>query len=54
LDTDASNLAVGAESLQVQDGVELTIACGSHTLAPEKVLYHMEGITYNSYLSKPD
>lgn len=39
LDTDASNLAVGAELLQLQDGVERTIAYGSHILTPAQKKY---------------
>ena len=39
LDTDASNVAVGAELLQIPDGVERTIAYGSHSLTPVQRKY---------------
>ena len=40
LDTDASNVAIGAELLQVRDGVERTIAYGSHILTPAQRKYY--------------
>ena len=39
LDCDASNTAIGAELLQVQDGVERTIAYSSHVLTAEMRRY---------------
>ena len=39
LDTDASDYAIGAELLQVQNGKERAIAYGSFTLAPEQQRY---------------
>ncbi|MES9880179.1 MAG: RNase H-like domain-containing protein [Sedimenticola sp.] len=39
IDTDASNLAIGAELIQVQDGVEKVIAYGSYALTPEQRRY---------------
>ena len=56
LDTDASNVAIGAELLQVQDGVERTIAYGSHilTLAQRKYCTTRKELLAvpGSYLSK--
>ena len=39
LDTDASDLAIGAELSQIQDGVERCIAYSSYTLTPEQRRY---------------
>ena len=39
LDTDASDQAIGAELIQVQDGVEKVIAYSSYTLTPEQRNY---------------
>lgn len=39
LDTDASNVAIGAELIQVQNGVERTIAYSSFALTPEQLNY---------------
>lgn len=39
LDTDASDLAIGAELLQLQDGKERVIAYGSYSLTPEQQRY---------------
>ena len=39
LDTDASNLAVAAELLQLQNGSEKVISYGSYTLSKEQVKY---------------
>ena len=39
LDTDASDNAIGAELIQVQDGVERTIAYSSHVLSSEQRRY---------------
>ena len=39
LDCDASDYAIGAEVWQVQDGVEVVIAYGSHTLTPSQRKY---------------
>lgn len=39
LDTDASDVAIGAELLQVQDGVERVIAYGSYALSREQRRY---------------
>lgn len=39
LDTDASNLAVGAELIQIQDGEEKVVAYGSYALTPEQRRY---------------
>ena len=39
LDTDASNYAIGAELIQVQEGEERVIAYGSYSLSPEQINY---------------
>lgn len=39
LDTDASDFAIGAELLQLQDGKEHVIAYGSYSLTPEQQRY---------------
>ena len=39
LDTDASNASIGAELLQVQDGVERVVAYGSFTMTPQQRKY---------------
>ena len=39
LDFDASNISIGAELSQIQDGVEKTIAFGSYTLLPAQKKY---------------
>ena len=39
LDTDASNIAIGAELIQVQDGQERVVAYGSVSLSPEQRRY---------------
>ncbi len=39
LDTDASNFAIGAELIQVQDGQEKVVAYGSFALTPEQKKY---------------
>ena len=39
LDTDASNTAIGAELIQVQDGKEHVIAYGSYALMPSQLDY---------------
>ena len=39
LDCDASNISIGAELSQIQDGVEKTIAFGSYTLLPAQKKY---------------
>ncbi len=39
VDTDASNLAIGGELIQVQDGEEKVIAYGSYALTPEQRRY---------------
>lgn len=39
LDTDASDSAIGAELIQIQDGVERTIAYSSHVLSAEQRRY---------------
>lgn len=39
LDTDASDVAIGAELLQVQDGIERPVAYGSYVLTPEQRRY---------------
>ncbi|MES9884492.1 MAG: ribonuclease H family protein, partial [Sedimenticola sp.] len=39
VDTDASNLAIGGELIQVQDGEEKVIAYGSYAVTPEQRRY---------------
>ncbi len=39
IDTDASDLAIGAELIQIQDGEEKVIAYGSYALTPEQRRY---------------
>ncbi|MCG7869674.1 MAG: retroviral-like aspartic protease family protein, partial [Candidatus Thiodiazotropha taylori] len=39
VDTDASNYAIGAELIQVQEGAERVIAYGSYALTPEQINY---------------
>lgn len=40
LDTDASDLAIGAELVQLQDGIARVIAYGSYSLTPEQKRYY--------------